>query len=126
MYRHKEPEGVYKLLKWNNTGETRCGSVLVAKEATMKRLCDNHRIPLDPKKHTKQEYFFLHELNEQFFFIGSKEEEMSTMNAVNANRLRIKYKICTNPADQAPHPATYCETVSVEPDNIPIQDVSLT
>ena len=118
IYRHKAPEGVFKLLKWDNKG--RDFSInLIAKEGTVRRITDNYKIPLDTKKYTKQDYFFLHELNDAFFLIGSKEEEAAVLAGLNSNRIKIKYKVRTETAP----PATYCETVSVEPDNIPIQDV---
>lgn len=111
LYKHSAPEGFYKLLKWNKKD----------KEATVRRLCDNNKIPLDTTKYTKQEYFFLNELNDQFFFVGSKEEESTALHLLNGNKLKVKYKIRKDLT--GPHPASYCETVSVDPENIPIQDV---
>lgn len=111
LYRYKKPEGFYKLLKWNK----------YAKEATLRRISDNNGIPLDVKKFTKQEYYFLNELNSQFFFVGSKDEESAALNMLNHNKLNIKYKK-SRELTNAPA-ATYYEIVAIQPDNIPLQEV---
>jgi hypothetical protein len=106
LYRYKRPEGFYKLLKWNKH----------AKEATLRRISDNNGIPLDVRKFTKQEYYFLNELNSQFFFVGSKEEETGALSMLNLNKLKINYK--------TPKGTNYYEIVSIQPDNVPLQEVN--
>ena len=114
LYKYKEPVGLFKLVKWNEED----------KEATLKRLTDNHDVPLDPSFSTKHSYQFLNELKNQFFFVKSNEEE-AVMSALNANRLKINYKVKKDPNEVSRQIETYYDTVSVEPENIPIQDVSL-
>jgi hypothetical protein len=114
LYKYKEPEGLFKLVKWDEED----------KEATLKRLTDNHNIPLDPNFHTKQSYLFLNELKSQFFFIKAAEEE-AVISALSGNRLKINYKIRKDPNAVPGQVAIDYDTVSVEPDNIPIQDVRL-
>jgi len=106
IYKYKRPEGFYRLLKWNEH----------AKEATLRRISDNNGIPLDVKKYKKQEYYFLNELNSQFFFVGNKEEEAAAFSMLNMNKLKISYK--------TPEGANYYEIVSTQPDNIPLENVN--
>lgn len=114
LYKYKEPEGLFKLVKWDEED----------KEATLKRLTDSHTVPLDLSFHTKQEYLFLNELKTQFFLVKASEEQ-SVLSAVAANRLKINYKMRKDPNAPAGQLAVYYDTVSVEPENIPIQDVAL-
>lgn len=113
LYKYNEPKGVFKLVKWDEED----------KEATLKRLTDNHNVPLDLNFQTKQTYLFLNELKSQFFFIKNADEE-TVLTALNANRLKINYKVRKDPNAAPGQFAIYYDTVSVEPDNIPIQEVT--
>jgi hypothetical protein len=98
---------MFRLVRWN----------FPSFEASVIRLCDNFKVPLDLQDYGL-EYIRLEEMQTEYYSMSISEEEIAER-TLYSNKVHIKYKSVTDPYEGD----TYCEPVSVEPTNINVQEV---